>query len=719
MPSRTVTSVGMSDLAALVNAGRYVELETDARKLVDRDPDSGFAWKVLGFALSLQGKDALQALTRAAALLPDDAEAHGNLANALLGLGRLDGAVTSYRRTLALNPSYAAACNNLGNALRGLGLLDEAVASYRRALELEPGFVEAHSNLGNALRSLGQLDQAVASYRRALEIKPHYAEACNNLGNALLDLGRLEQAQATYARAVQIKPDFAEAHSNLGNALRRLGRLEQAVASYRRAIDLHPEFAGAHSNLGDGLRELGQSDAAAASCRRAIELNPGLPGAHNSLGNALLDLGRLDEAAAAYRRALELNRAFVEAYVNLGLVLRQLGRAAEAEASCRTALEFKPDAGQAVVVLAELRADGGHFAEAEKLFKRAVAIDPELAEGWAGIAHLRKMTLDDAMWAEQAQRIAQHGPAPRQEAYLRFALGKYFDDVKQFEQAFFNYRRANELVKLHGPKYDRQQLTDAVDLIIHSSHDRTWAGRTGRDTSASARPVFIVGMPRSATSLAEQILASHPAIFGAGELTFWSAASAAMYQSAALTGGAIGSLIGKLADDYLRLLEDLSADAMRVVDKMPANFLCLGLIHAALPNARIIHMRRNPVDTCLSIYFQQFRTAHAYANDLEDLAHYYGEYLRLMRHWRGVLPESAMLEVRYEDLVGDQHAWSRKMVEFIGLPWDPRCIDFHRTHRRVSTASKWQVRQAMSKSSIDRWRNYEKFAGPLLNLMDL
>jgi tetratricopeptide (TPR) repeat protein len=708
----------MRELAALVSAGRYVELESDARKLLNRHPDSGFAWKALGIALCMQNKDALHALTRAAALLPDDAEAHCNLANALQSLRRLDDAVIGYRRVLALNPSHAAACNNLGNALRGLGLPDAAVTSYRRALELQPDFVEAHSNLGNALRNLGQLDQAVASYRRALEIKPDYAEACNNLGNALLDLGQLDQAQASYARAAQIKPDFAEAHSNLGNALRALGRLDQAVASYRHAVALHPDFAGAHSNLGDALRDLGQPDAAAASCRRAIELNPDLAGPHNSLGNALLDLGRLDEAVASYRRALVLDRSFVEACVNLGMVLRQLGRAAEAEASCRRALELNPGAAQAIVVLAELRADGGHFAEAEELFKRAVTLNPELSEGWAGIVHLRKMTSDDAPWAAQAQRIAERGLPPRQETYLRFALGKYFDDVKEFEQAFVNYRRANRLLKMHGAKHDRRQLTSAVDLIIHSPHDWTRVSRTRSSASASARPVFIVGMPRSGTSLAEQILASHPAVFGAGELTFWRIASAKMPDSAALAGETSGNILGELADDYLRLLEHLSPDALRVVDKMPANFLSLGLIHAALPNARIIHMRRNPIDTCLSIYFQHFRTAHSYANDLEDLAHYYQEYLRVMRHWGALLPASALLEVPYEGLVDDQDAWSRKMVEFIGLPWDPRCIDFHRTDRRVSTASKWQVRQTISKSSVDRWRNYEKFAGPLLTLVE-
>jgi uncharacterized membrane-anchored protein YhcB (DUF1043 family) len=204
-------------------------------------------------------------------------------------------------------------------------------------------------------------------------------------------------------------------------------------------------------------------------------------------------------------------------------------------------------------------------------------------------------------------------------------------------------------------------------------------------------------------------------VFGAGELTFWNSA-ATLYQSSALSGGMSANILAKLANDYLRLLEHLSADAQRVVDKMPANFLHMGLIHAALPNARFIHMQRHPIDTCLSIYFQHFETGHSYANDLDDLVHAYNQYLRVMAHWRQVLPTKAILDLPYEALVADQEAWSRRMIEFIGLPWDPRCLEFERTHRAVITASKWQVRQRINTASIERWRNYEKFLGPLRQL---
>jgi tetratricopeptide (TPR) repeat protein len=439
--------------------------------------------------------------------------------------------------------------------------------------------------------------------------------------------------------------------------------------------------------------------------------------AHNDLGTALRRQGRLDEAAASYRRALEAKADFAKAHGNLAGVLRLQGRTSEAEASCRRAVDLDPRLVPALVLLSELQADQGQFDAALASLEHAIAVEPRSPQAWAGLARWRTMTGSDRAWLVQAQQMADGGLPRQQEVLLRYAIGKYFADVQAFDQAFASYHRANELERLGKHKHDRQLLARAVDILIRT-YDRAWLTRTRNEASDSQRPVFIIGMPRSGTTLVEQILASHPAAFGAGELPFWETALHA-HEAAVLHAQTSNATLLRLAKEYLHLLETLEPGAQRVIDKMPGNFMFLGWIRAALPHARIIHMRRDPIDTCLSIYFQHFETAPAYTNDLEDLAHYYTEYSRLMTHWRTILPAGAMLEVPYEELVADQEGWSRRLLEFIGLPWDARCIDFHRTARTIVTASKWQVRQKISKTSVGRWHSYADFIGPLHRLASL
>jgi tetratricopeptide (TPR) repeat protein len=535
---------------------------------------------------------------------------------------------------------------------------------------------------------------------------PRSGIAWKSLGVALSMQNK--DALAALEKASQLLPADPEAQSNFGTALRRAGRCQEAVQCFRRALDVKPQIAEVWSNLGNALRDLGQIADAVEAYKRALSLNPGLPKSHNNLGNALQDLGKLDEAEASYRRALDLDARYEEAHRNLGIVLRLQGRTAEAEDCCTNALEIDPQSNGALVLLAELHSDKGEFTRAEEVLRRASALEPQSAEAWAGIAGLRRMSLGDSAWLDKAQRLAAQGLSPLREVPLRYAIGKYFDDVGDYERAFENYRHANELARLHRPAHDRRRVTLGIDRLIEV-YDAQWVTQLRDDANHSERPVVIVGMPRSGTTLAEQMLASHAEVFGAGELSFWNRALSA-------DDPRQPGVIGKLAAEYLTTLDGLSREAVRVIDKMPANFLYLGLIHAVLPKARIIHMRRSPIDTCLSIYFQNFGAVHSYANDLADLAHYYREYLRIMDHWRGLLSGDALLDVPYEELVAEPERWARRMVAHLGLSWDPSCLAYHRSTRTISTFSKWQARQSTSKSSIARWRNYERFIAPLLCL---
>ncbi len=517
----------------------------------------------------------------------------------------------------------------------------------------------------------------------------------------------------TQARALLLRfPDSGWTFKVLGLALWAQGK--DALPALQRAVELLPDDVEALVKWVNASRAAGQPEQALSCHRRALAIEPAYAEAHNDLGSVLQDLGHLEEALASFRRATELRPDFALAHSNLGNVLSLQHRTEDAELSCRRALELNPRLTAAIVQLAELQATHGEFATAEKLLKHAVTIEPNMPEAWAGLVRWRRMGSDDAAWLAQAQRIAEQRLPPRREIPLRYAIGKYCDDVGDYEQAFANYRHANELSKAGRPTHDRRRLTLGFARLVES-FDGPWLCRARLDPDPSERAVFIIGMPRSGTTLAEQIFASHPSVFGAGELPFWNAAATAYTASNGIAENERAAA-RRLADDYAAMLGTVAPDAHRVVDKMPGNFLHLGLIHAALPNAKFVHLRRNPIDTCLSIYFQNFEASHSYANDLEDLAHYYGEYLRIMAHWRQILPREAILEIPYEELVADPEAWSRNMLEFIELPWDAKCLEFHRNSRAVGTFSKWQARQKISTASVERWRHYAQFIGPLRRL---
>jgi tetratricopeptide (TPR) repeat protein len=716
-PSAILNPSEIGALVALVDQERLREAEFRARTLLTMHPNAGMLWKILGVALMRQGKDALPALRRTAELMPQDAEAHGNLGAALRDRGQWAEGLASLRRALAIRPDDVEVLLDAADAMKALARAREAVPLYQRALLLEPRLAEAQNNLGNAFLELGQYDDAAGCYRRALRVKPDDAQIHCNLGNALRQLGLLEEAIASSRRAIALDPALSIAHNSLGLILAALGRREEAAASYRQALTLNPGYVEALNNLGNVLRDLGLRREALSLYARAIEADPGSAESHCNLGNLQLELPRIDEAAANFRRAVALQPKNALAHLSLGTALRLQGRAADAEASCRVALRIDPSYADALSLLGELRADRGQFSEAEELFRRAISIDPGFPFAFFGIAAHRRMTSDDGAWLQGAEALLAKPLPLGHEIPLRYALGKYFDDVGQYDDAFRNYRQANELTKRYGSKYDGAKLTRRVDGIIRS-FDAASMRRRQKCASASELPVFIIGMPRSGTSLTEQILASHPAVFGAGELTFWSAAFD-VYQEAGIGSGDGADLIPSMAGDYLGRLTASSGAALRVIDKMPANFLYTGLIHAAFPQARIIHLQRHPIDTCLSIYFQNFYNMGPYANDFDNLAHYYGEYTRVTDHWRAVLPAATLLEVPYEALIEDQEGWTRRMLDFVGLPWDPKCLDFHLTDRVVITASKWQVRQKIHTSSAGRWRNYEKYVGPLQHLLHL
>jgi tetratricopeptide (TPR) repeat protein len=580
------------------------------------------------------------------------------------------------------DPSYH---NNLGNAFFAQGKLEDAAACYRRALILRPEFAEAYVNLGNALKAQGKTDEAVRNFEHALALRPELAEAHNNLGNALRDLGRPEDAVRHFERALALRPELAEAHNNLANALRDLGKLDEAVAPYRRALSLRPQYAEAHNNLGAVFQDLGKLEQAAACCHLALSYKPEFAEAHYNLGNALQGLGRLEEAVACFQRALALQPQYLEALNNLGNALRDLGRLDDAMESYGRALAHRPAFAQA------------HYNRSGvKTFRTG---DPELKALEVLVA--------------EAEAIP-----PREAIYFHFALAKALEDVGDYRRAFEQMRIGNEL-KRRQISYDGKAVARFFQRIAEV-FDAAVFERLGGAGDPSSVPVFVLGMPRSGSSLIEQILSSHPQVHGAGELSNLHIAAGALsadhrsFNYPEYVPALDGVRLQRLGQSYLAGLPAVAAGKTRIIDKSPANFLYVGLIRLILPNAKIIHSIRDPLDTCVSCYSILFTSGSPFSYDLAELGRYYKSYTELMAHWHSILPARTMLDVGYDHVVDDLEGQARRMIDYCGLPWDDRCLEFEKNRRAVRTASSVQVRKPLYRTSLERWRRYEPWLSPLL-----
>jgi tetratricopeptide (TPR) repeat protein len=710
----------VTKLVAVLEGGQLAQAESQAAARLAEEPGNGLLWKVLSVAQMRQGKDARAALTRAAALLPQDAEAQANLGGWLRRRGEWQGALESLGRSLALEHKNPDALTDAADAQRALGRPRDATTLYQTALQLEPGRVPAIIGLGNALLELGEPRQAVRWYDEALAVVPDDPQIQCHLSNALRLAGETTQSLHLTRRLLLRAPQLPMAHNNLGLLLMGQGEVTAAIASFRECVRLDPAQVSALLNLGGALKDTGQPSEALALYSRAVELDPRNADAQEDFGYMLLESRRMPQAEAAFRRALTLRETSARGHLGLAATLRVQGRAGEAEGSCARALELQPSNPEALALLGELHADRGRFPEARAQFERAIAAQPDFAAGYASIASLQRMRPDDEAWLTGATELLSRPLPVAQQAQLHFALGKYFDDVGRYDEAFGHFRQANELTLQGSAGYDSARLEALVERVMRlCPPDLMRTSAAAGTAPRSAQPIFIIGMPRSGTSLAEQILASHPDVFGAGEVRFWDRAFLVLEREAAAGAARLAQALPRVADDYLAELPAGSHAALRVTDKMPANFLYAGVIHAAMPRARFIHMQRHPLDTCLSIYFQNFFNVSPYANDFAGLKHYYSQYRRLMNYWRQVLPPGTLLEVPYEGLVSDAQLWTRRMLEFAQLPWDARCLEFYRTERVVITASRWPVRQKLHGGSRDRWRNYETHLGPLRPLLDL
>jgi tetratricopeptide (TPR) repeat protein len=553
-------------------------------------------------------------------------------------------------------------------------------------------------------RARAERQRCVAVAERALQAR-QYAAAIEPLLNLARD-----------------NPTDAGVLNDLGVAHLYSGHAPEAIIWLRRSIALRPHAGYVHVNLGLALHHAGEDDAAIVAYQRAVELSPELGIAYGWLADLLLEKGLRADAVAAYERASACAPGTVLARLCRAIALDSKDRPKEAAEELRVLISGDgSDNARAHLMLGKILHDAGRFEEAAASFERSIARDPWYAGAYHSLALLRRFSEADRPFIVRMRSLLKakewrrvHGPvvAERQLMMLHFAIGKALDDLGEYAEAMSHFQDGNR-IRQQQSHFHRDEIERQVDGIVEYFSTDLFANHFAIG-SGDSRPILIVGMPRSGTTLLERIIASHPRVHGCGELDFWIERGP---EWADIDPSRLAKAAEQLRGDYLRILCRDAPDALRATDKMPFNFFWVGLVHLLFPNARIVHSRRNAVDTCLSIYTTLVGKTWGFASSLGNIASYYKLYLRLMDHWRRTISPDRLIDVDYESIVTAPENTARRLIAFCGLEWDPACLRPEENDGLVKTASRWQARQPIYQSSVARWRRYEPWIGELRELL--
>jgi len=555
------------------------------------------------------------------------------------------------------------------------GKLQAAAKLYQQILAVDNKQSDAHNLLGAVYVAAKNFKLAEKHLLKATKYANNYAPAHYNLGKAYLDQQKHYLALAAFSKAVRLQPEYADAQFLLANTRVQLGAVAEAKLGYERVIKLAPNNFEAHNNLGSALQEHGDAEGALPHHQRAIILNPSFELAYLNLAHALVRLERNQEALVVYQDCLK-HCVSAKLYQNYGTTLQQLGRMDDAQQAYLKTIELDPTMGSAYRHLAEI-----------------TKVD---ASGDINIELIVKAGLEVKGMDESATM------------HLSFAWAKVNDGQKHYSAAFAAYKQGND-IKRKEFKYNKN-TSNRLFKDITSTYTKKFLSEPANSGVTEDKPIFILGMPRSGTTLVEQIVSSHTDVTGAGELSFMGE------QAKSFKANMNEGQWREIAETYLTELNFYNEGKAHTTDKMPHNFLNIGMISKLLPSAKIIHCKRNPVANCLSLYKAYFgaKNGHPYAYNLKELAHYHNLYEDLMAHWREVLP-GRFYEVSYEQLTSNQEQESRQLIEYCGLEWQDACLDFYKTDRKVKTASAFQVRQPMHNQSVGLWKRYGDALQPLLD----
>lgn len=652
-------------------------------EVMPHQPD---ALHLLGLLAHAYGKLELSVMyLRKACLSPDvPATYDSNLAEICRQQGLLKEAEAAARRAVAKAPELSAAWNNLGIILQESGDVISSLECLERVAALQPDASEIHNNLGNTYKRLNDLQQAQKHYQRALDLNPNYAEAYSNLAFLLNSLGHFDEATKAGRTAIDINPHLIDAYLNLANIEMSRNEHHQALRWLDALAVFAPQYIGAITARAQILKKIEHYDEALVCARQAVTLAPDSASAHHVLGLTLQALGEHDAALECFNRAVTLPGTVAE---------------------------------EALIASATLLMEIGNKEQAANTFDKVLQLFPGSARALSSRADTKRYQTDDPDISAMENCLRDSGALGLNEKIdLHFALGKAYLDIDDSDQAFSHLNRGNAL-KRATFSYDATATELWMDKIA-ATFTPALMKKFENAGPVSERPVFIIGMPRSGTTLVEQILASHPDVHGAGELS-------ALRRSVNKAGQFPDDIshwtaenLYKTGSDYLAQIDGIAPSVLRVVDKMPSNFLYAGLIPLILPGARIVHCRRDPMDTCLSCYSKNFSGQQLFSYELTELGRFHRGYQSLLERLRELLPENRFLEVDYEAVVDDLDGQAKRLIKFLGLSWDPACLSFYRTHRAIRTASVSQVRQPIYTSSKGRWKKHAAHLGLLLTALD-
>lgn len=598
------------------------------------------------------------------------------------------------------------------------------LAATKRLCQLiltgKPNDVRATILLGITFARQGKAPFAISYLKNALRWVPNSFEAHSALSTVLCRTGKAEEGLEHGRKAIESNPNEPDGYINLGLNLKSLRRFHEAADAFAMALQLAPTHLGAAQNLAAALQDARRDKEAKAAWEAVISVDPKNASGWFSLGQLHLMLGEFDEAIDCARELVGFQPQSSKAHLLLALALSEAGKGQEAEKHLRTAIGLDPNEGLALAALGFWLQEQGDFTGSEAALNQALKILPTHGFAHYNLYRCKKASAQDSAQLDSMRDLAlSENLHPRDRSYLNYALGKAHEDLVDYEKAIGYFDAANELaysVWLAHKPWDPNAYSEAATDTMRF-FDRSRLQQAAMRGNPSKLPIFIVGMMRSGTSLMEQILSAHPEVGGGGELSFWHEKADAVF---GLSKDRLNeSDLRHATAEYMNKLRSFSPDKKHVTDKLPHNYALLGLIHSALPKAKIVHVTRNPIDNCLSIYTTAYQRPPVFAHKRENIVLAYREYQRYMHHWTEVLPTESIIEVAYEDLIRSPETVTRRVIDFCGLEWSDSCLHHEENQRSVRTPSLWQVRQPLYSTSIERWKRFETWIAPFDELNSL